>query len=81
MAALFHHGGYHAFGAGMKFYDRSRRRARARPKQGCAPEFIPETHTRQKYPTFVKWTGITRTPDTHLSWVGYIPIPKIDPSH
>ena len=45
------------------------------PNQGCAPEFIPETHTQQKYPTFVKWTGITRTPDTHLSWVGYIPIP------
>ena len=43
--------------------------------QGCAPELIPETHTRQKYPTSVKRMGITRTPDTHLSWGGYKPIP------
>ena len=43
--------------------------------QGCAPELIPETHTRQKYPTFVKHMGITRPPDTHLSWGGYKPIP------
>ena len=42
---------------------------------GCAPELIPETHTRQKYPTFVKRMGITRPPDTHLSWGGYKPIP------